>query len=161
MKVAGFLLLLAGWMLVLSAIALLPAAGSRSAFLLAGLGVEILGLVLGHARASHSRERTETEPDVMPATYPNSRPLCILFPSAGSAGGAGLALINAGLGRSRNAAHAMMAALCVMAVAACVYFVCGRAFQGYAGGLAHSIIVSAQTAGTGLAPNPGSFAACR
>ena len=35
----------------------------------------------------------------------------------------------------------MMAALCVISVAACVYFVCGRAFQGYAGGLAHSIIV--------------------
>jgi ammonium transporter, Amt family len=51
--------------------------------------------------------------------------------------GAGLALINAGLGRSRNAAHSMMAALCVISVAACVYFICGRAFQGYAGGLAH------------------------
>jgi len=46
MKVAGFLLLLAGWILVLAAIALLPAAGARSAFLLAGLGVEVLGLVL-------------------------------------------------------------------------------------------------------------------
>jgi hypothetical protein len=33
--------------------------------------------------------------------------------------GGGLALINAGLGRSRNAAHSMMAALCVMSVAAC------------------------------------------
>jgi hypothetical protein len=46
MKVAGFLLLLTGWMLVLAAIALLPAAGPRSAFLVAGLGVELLGLVL-------------------------------------------------------------------------------------------------------------------
>ena len=46
MKVAGFLLLLAGWVLVLAAIALLAAAGPRGAFLLAGLGVEILGLVL-------------------------------------------------------------------------------------------------------------------
>jgi len=46
MKVAGFLLLLAGWVLVLASIALLGAAGPRSAFLLAGLGVELLGLVL-------------------------------------------------------------------------------------------------------------------
>jgi hypothetical protein len=46
MKVAGFLLLVAGWILVLAAIALLGAAGPRSAFLLAGVGVEVLGLVL-------------------------------------------------------------------------------------------------------------------
>jgi len=46
MKVAGFLLLLAGWALVLAAIALLGAAGPRAAFLLAGVAVEVLGLVL-------------------------------------------------------------------------------------------------------------------
>jgi hypothetical protein len=45
MRVAGFLLLLAGWILMLAAIALLAAAGPRAAFLLAGLGVEVLGLV--------------------------------------------------------------------------------------------------------------------
>jgi hypothetical protein len=50
MKIAGFLLLLAGWILVLAAIALLATAGPRAAFLLAGLGVELLGLVLA-ARA--------------------------------------------------------------------------------------------------------------
>jgi Amt family ammonium transporter len=64
---------------------------------------------------------------------------CIFFLLLAPLAGAGLALINAGLGRSRNAAHSMMAALCVISVAACVYFICGRAFQGYAGGLAHSI----------------------
>ncbi len=64
---------------------------------------------------------------------------CIFFLLIAPLAGAGLALINAGLGRSRNAAHAVMAALCVMSVAACVYFVCGRAFQGYAGGLAHFV----------------------
>ncbi len=58
--------------------------------------------------------------------------------------GAGLALMNAGLGRTRNAAHSMMAALCVIAVAACAYFVCGRAFQGYGGGLAHILTVAGQ-----------------
>jgi hypothetical protein len=46
MKVAGFLLLPAGWALVLTAIAMLSAAGPRGAFLLAGVGVEVLGLVL-------------------------------------------------------------------------------------------------------------------
>jgi hypothetical protein len=50
MKLAGFLLLPAGWALVLAAIALLAAAGPRSVFLLAGVGVEVLGLVLA-ARA--------------------------------------------------------------------------------------------------------------
>jgi ammonium transporter, Amt family len=59
--------------------------------------------------------------------------------------GAGLALMNAGLGRTRNAAHSMMAALCVIAVAACAYFACGRAFQGYAGGLAHVLTVAGQS----------------
>jgi hypothetical protein len=59
MKVAGFLLLLAGWILVLATIALLSAAGPRGAFLLAGLGVEILGLVLV-ARAHLTPKEDET-----------------------------------------------------------------------------------------------------
>jgi hypothetical protein len=46
MKVAGFLLLLAGWVLVLAAIALLAAAAPRAGFLFAGVAVEVLGLVL-------------------------------------------------------------------------------------------------------------------
>src|ERR1700728_4498455 len=73
---------------------------------------------------------------------------CIVFLLLAPLAGAGLALINAGLGRSRNAAHSMMAALCVMSVAACVYFICGRAFQGYAGGLAHSIVAGGRATGS-------------
>ena len=46
MKIAGFLLLLAGWLLVLAAVVLLPAGGSRAAFVLAGMAVEVLALVL-------------------------------------------------------------------------------------------------------------------
>jgi hypothetical protein len=46
MKIAGFLLLLAGWLLMLSSLALLARAGPRGTFLLAGLAVVILGLVL-------------------------------------------------------------------------------------------------------------------
>jgi len=45
----------------------------------------------------------------------------------------GLALINTGLARSRNAAHLMMSSLCVMAVAAAAYFIFGFAWQGVAG----------------------------
>jgi hypothetical protein len=59
MKVAGFLLLLAGWALVLAAIALLGAAGPRAAFLLAGVAVEVLGLVL--AARSHLTVKKEDE----------------------------------------------------------------------------------------------------
>jgi len=46
MKIAGFLLLLAGWGIVLVAVVLLPAAFTRAVFVLAGLGVEVLGLTL-------------------------------------------------------------------------------------------------------------------
>jgi hypothetical protein len=46
MKLLGFLLLLAGWGLVLAALVLLAAPPPRDAFVLAGVGVEIVGLVL-------------------------------------------------------------------------------------------------------------------
>ena len=55
--------------------------------------------------------------------------------------GVGLALINAGLGRSRNAAHMMLAALCAIAIAAGVYFVCGFGFQGFPGGAGYAVVV--------------------
>ena len=69
---------------------------------------------------------------------------CVFFLMLAPLAGAGLALMNAGLGRTRNAAHSMMAALCVIAVAAVAYFVCGRALQGYPGGLAHLITIAGQ-----------------
>jgi hypothetical protein len=46
MKLVGFLLLLAGWGIVLAAVALLRSELPRTGFVLAGLGVEALGLVL-------------------------------------------------------------------------------------------------------------------
>ena len=46
MKIAGFFLLLSGWMIVLTAIVLLPQAASRTAFVFAGMGVEVAGVVL-------------------------------------------------------------------------------------------------------------------
>jgi len=45
-KLAGFLLLLAGWGIVLAAVVLLRSALPRTGFVLAGMGVEVLGLVL-------------------------------------------------------------------------------------------------------------------
>lgn len=43
---------------------------------------------------------------------------------------AGLALMNAGLGRSRSAAHAMLGSIEVIAAAALVYVICGYCWQG-------------------------------
>ena len=46
MKFTGFLLLLAGWVIVLTALAVLANAPARTGFVCAGLGVEGLGLGL-------------------------------------------------------------------------------------------------------------------
>jgi hypothetical protein len=59
MKFLGFLLLLAGWGIVLTAVALLGTSAARAAFVLAGVGVEILGLVL--VIRAHPAPRGERE----------------------------------------------------------------------------------------------------
>jgi Flp pilus assembly protein TadB len=59
MKVLGFLMLLAGWFLVLAAIVLFAAPPLRAAFVLAGMAVEDLGLIL--AFRSHLNPREEKE----------------------------------------------------------------------------------------------------
>jgi Amt family ammonium transporter len=60
--------------------------------------------------------------------------VCILLvPFAG----AGLALVNTGFGRSRSAAHSMLSAMSVFAVAVFVYLLIGFAFQGFIGQPAH------------------------
>lgn len=46
MKLVGFLLLLAGWGIVLAAVVLLASSQAQASFVLAGIGVEILGLIL-------------------------------------------------------------------------------------------------------------------
>jgi len=59
MRLAGFLLLPAGWALVIAALILLTVPASRTAFVLAGLGVEVLGLVLlVHSYIPPRRERS-------------------------------------------------------------------------------------------------------
>lgn len=42
----GFLLLVAGWAIVLGAMVILPGGAARAVFILAGAGVEAVGLVL-------------------------------------------------------------------------------------------------------------------
>jgi len=59
MKLAAFLLLVAGWAIVVAAVALLPSTGPRAGFVLAGLGVELFGLAL--AARSHFVLETEGE----------------------------------------------------------------------------------------------------
>ena len=54
MKILGFLLMVAGWILVLAAIEMLSPLGARSAFVAAGIAVEVTGLALvirSHATA--------------------------------------------------------------------------------------------------------------
>ena len=46
MKLAGFLLLLAGWGIVVSTLPLLPSLPTRAVFVLAGVAVELMGLGL-------------------------------------------------------------------------------------------------------------------
>jgi hypothetical protein len=46
MKLTGFLLLAAGWLLVLAAISLLPPGSAETVFILVAMGVEALGLTL-------------------------------------------------------------------------------------------------------------------
>ncbi len=46
MKLAGLLLLVAGWGIVISAVALLPSPMARAGFVLSGMVVELLGLSL-------------------------------------------------------------------------------------------------------------------
>ena len=59
MKILGFLLLLSGWAIALTAVALLTRDAPRVAFVLAGVGVEILGVAL--VIRAHSIHRGELE----------------------------------------------------------------------------------------------------
>ena len=57
MRFVGFILLVAGWLLVLASIVLLGSPASRGAFVFAGMAIEALGLVL--VFRSHSIPREE------------------------------------------------------------------------------------------------------
>ncbi len=58
MKLAGCLLLISGWLIVLAALVMLPEFAMRAAFVIAGIAVEIIGLGL-IARGQVNEQRQE------------------------------------------------------------------------------------------------------
>src|SRR5215472_635950 len=76
-------------------------------------------------------------PGPVPSLSETAVSLCIFFILLVPLAAAGLSLMDVGLGRSHSAAHAMLAALCAIAVAVLIYFSCGFAWQGYTGRPAH------------------------
>ena len=69
-----------------------------------------------------------------PALSEAGTALCMVCVFLVPLAGAGLALVNSGFGRGRSAAHSMLSAMCVFAVAALVYLFIGFGFQGFAAG---------------------------
>ncbi len=59
MRLAGFLLMPAGWAIVVAAVALLPPGAWLPVFMLAGVGIEILGLAIA-ARSFVAPPRDES-----------------------------------------------------------------------------------------------------
>jgi hypothetical protein len=59
MKLAGMLLLLAGWGIVVSAVVLFPRPLARALFVVAGLGVQQLGLILAFRSGSRLPEEAK------------------------------------------------------------------------------------------------------
>lgn len=80
-----------------------------------------------------------TSAEINPILSESAAGVCLLLVLMVPLAAAGLALINTGLGRSRSAAHSMVASLMAISVAAVVYFAVGFAWQGLAHGAAHLI----------------------
>ena len=80
-------------------------------------------------------------PASLPAAESPAAALCVFLVLLVPLAAAGLAIMNAGMGRARSAAHAMLVSLSVVSVAALVYFICGFAFQGIAGRGAHVVMI--------------------
>jgi Amt family ammonium transporter len=74
-------------------------------------------------------------------------PLAIFYIFLAPLAAAGIAMINTGLGRSRSAAHAMLASLCSIGVAAIVYVVIGFAWQGFEGRPEHAVTIAGKSWG--------------
>ncbi|MGH9358405.1 MAG: ammonium transporter, partial [Terriglobia bacterium] len=81
-------------------------------------------------------------PSFTPPLSSISAALCVVFILLVPLAGVGLSLINTGLGRSRSAAHSILASLCIIAVAALAYFAFGFAWQGYIGEPAHVLTLA-------------------
>ena len=71
--------------------------------------------------------------------------LCVVCIFLVPLAGAGLALVNTGFGRGRSAAHSMLSAMCVFAVAVLVYLLVGFSIQGFAGGPARLLTFGGRT----------------
>ena len=71
--------------------------------------------------------------------------LCILLICVLPLAPAGLAVLNTGLGRSRSAAQSLLGSLCLVSVAAIVYFAIGFAWQGYPGGVSYAFTLGSTT----------------
>src|SRR5258707_8799048 len=81
---------------------------------------------------------------ISPPALPRSEvtfALCVFFILLSPLAGAGLSLINTGLGRSSSAAQAIVSSLCVIAVDALVYFVLGSSWAGFPGRPFHAHMV--------------------
>ena len=81
----------------------------------------------------------------VPSLSQASATLCFLLILLVPFAVAGLALVNSGLGRSRSAAHVMLASLCVFGVAAIVYVAIGFSWQGACGRPAHLVTIAGKT----------------
>ena len=81
----------------------------------------------------------------VPILSQTSAALCFLLILLVPLAGAGLALMNSGLGRCRSAAHVMLASLCVFGTAAIVYVAVGFSWQGTAAGPAHFLTVGGKS----------------
>lgn len=68
MRLVGCLLLLSGFFLALAALVLLPALGQRFGFVVAGVGVEVLGVAL-LTRAYTAMQKEQNEPSAMSALH--------------------------------------------------------------------------------------------
>ena len=77
----------------------------------------------------------------IPALSDATATLCIVCILLVPLAWGGISLINTGLGRSRSAAHAMLTSVSVISVAILGYFVCGFAWQGFAGGPSYAFVV--------------------
>lgn len=84
-------------------------------------------------------------PAPLPSLPDASAALCFLLILLVPLACVGLALVNAGLGRSRSAAHAMLSSLCVLAVGALVYVIFGFSFEGADGRPAHAFLVAGKS----------------
>jgi len=82
---------------------------------------------------------------LVPSLSQASAVLCFLLILLVPLAGAGLALVNSGLGRCRSAAHVMVASLCVSGVAAIVYVAIGFSWQSACGRSAHLLTIGGKT----------------